>query len=534
MGITGRVMASNAPLTFAEVEDCRALTIRQLIDQYAKAHPEKAFAVFPDSGIELTWLELQKTCVQLHAYLESLGAKPGDRIGMLTANGQSALELFLGCMYGGFTIATFNPVAGEAALRYVLDHSEVKMVFVDETNADSAMKICSEEMPALKVIQTEATKPLTLPAVDGDVAPFSPESQDDALLIYTSGTTGRPKGVIHSHASLLAGGANTMAAHHLTPDDRALCVLPLCHINGQVVTVMAPLLSGSSVAMPSRFRVSRFWDWMGAHRCTWFSAVPTIISYLLGAEDAVTDPEIKDLAHVRFGRSASAALPPAVHRAFVERFGIPLVETMGITETAAPILSNPLNPAEHRIGSPGKSCGNEVRIAKESNAVAGHGSEGEIQIRGDNVMKGYLKDSEKTREAFTSDGWYRTGDLGHMDEEGYVFVTGRIKELIIKGGENIAPREIDDVLYQFPGVLEAAAVGIADSRYGEEVAACVVASPGNAIDVDKLRAHCEKNLGTFKTPSVFHVMETLPKGPSGKIQRLKLVDSIQESDSGVA
>ena len=268
---------------------------------------------------------------------------------------------------------------------------------------------------------------------------------------------------------------------------------------------------------------------MSTHRCTWFSAVPTIISYLLGAEEAVAQPEKATLSHVRFGRSASAALPPAVHTAFVGRFGIPLVETMGITETAAPILSNPLNPKAHRIGSPGKSCGNEVRIADDHNAELEPGREGEIQIRGHNVMKGYLKDAEKTDEAFTSDGWYRTGDLGKMDEDGYVFVTGRIKELIIKGGENIAPREIDDVLYQFPGVLEGAAVGIADTRYGEEVAACVVASPGNLIDVDELRAHCEKNLGAFKTPSVFHLMETLPKGPSGKIQRLKLVDEISQS-----
>ena len=522
-------MGNNAPLTFAAVQDCSALTIRALIDTYAQTSPEKAFAVFPDTGSELSWSQLQATCHKLNAYLHSLGAVPGDRIGMLSANGQSALEVFLGCMYGGFTVATFNPVAGDAALRYVLDHSEVTILFADEGNADAASQICEEALPNLKVIRTRAIASLDLP--DGEaVAPCaSPEPQDDALLIYTSGTTGRPKGVIHSHASLLAGGANTAAAHHLTLEDRALCVLPLCHINGQVVTVMAPLISGSSVVMPSRFRVSKFWDWVSRHRCSWFSAVPTIISYLLGAEEAVAQPEKATLSHVRFGRSASAALPPAVHTAFVERFGIPLVETMGITETAAPILSNPLNPKAHRIGSPGKSCGNEVRIADEHNAQLEPGREGEIQIRGHNVMKGYLKDAEKTDEAFTSDGWYRTGDLGKMDEDGYVFVTGRIKELIIKGGENIAPREIDDVLYQFPGVLEAAAVGIADTRYGEEVAACVVASPGNLIDVDALRTHCEKNLGAFKTPSVFHLMETLPKGPSGKIQRLKLVDEISQS-----
>jgi len=524
-------MGSNAPLTFAEVEDCSALTVRQLIDRYATASPDKVFAVFPDSGFALSWHGLQQTCLKLYAYLDSLGVKPGDRIGMLTANGQSALELFLGCMYGGFTVATFNPVAGDAALRYVLDHSEVRILFADEANADTVAMISGEELLSLKVIHTKATEALTLPAADSGTVPFSPEPECDALLIYTSGTTGRPKGVIHSHASLLAGGANTAAAHHLTPEDRALCVLPLCHINGQVVTVMAPLLSGSSVVMPSRFRVSRFWDWVSAHCCTWFSAVPTIISYLLGAQEAGADPGKDVLAHVRFGRSASAALPPAVHTAFVERFGIPLVETMGITETAAPILSNPLNPKAHRIGSPGRSCGNEVRIADVRNVVLDPDCEGEIQIRGHNVMKGYLKDPEKTRDAFTSDGWYRTGDLGQIDKDGYVFVTGRIKELIIKGGENIAPREIDDVLYQFPGVLEAAAVGISDNRYGEEVAACVVASPGNRIDVDALRAHCEKNLGAFKTPSEFHLMETLPKGPSGKIQRLKLVDEIQKSNA---
>ena len=522
-------MENNAPLTFAAVQDCSALTIRVLIDRYAQTSPEKAFAVFPDTGSEVSWSQLQATCHKLNAYLHSLGAVPGDRIGMLSANGQSALEIFLGCMYGGFTVATFNPVAGDAALRYVLDHSEVRILFADEGNADAASQIRDEALLNLKVIRTRAIESLDLPDVEAAGVCASPEPQDDALLIYTSGTTGRPKGVIHSHASLLAGGANTAAAHHLTSEDRALCVLPLCHINGQVVTVMAPLISGSSVVMPSRFRVSKFWDWVSRHRCSWFSAVPTIISYLLGAEEAVAQPEKATLSHVRFGRSASAALPPAVHTAFVERFGIPLVETMGITETAAPILSNPLNPEAHRIGSPGKSCGNEVRIADEHNAQLAPDREGEIQIRGHNVMKGYLKDADKTDEAFTSDGWYRTGDLGKMDQDGYVFVTGRKKELIIKGGENIAPREIDDVLYQFPGVLEAAAVGIADTRYGEEVAACVVASPGNLIDIDALRKHCEKNLGAFKTPSAFHLMETLPKGPSGKIQRLKLVDEISQS-----
>lgn len=522
-------MANSEPLDFAAVRDCTQLTVRALIDYYAAEHPDKVFAIFPDAASEITWGDLRKTSVQLSRYLAAKGVSPGARVGMLRANGQAALELFLGAMYGGYTIATFNPVAGESALRYVFEHSEVPIVFVDEANQALAEKIRKEQIPSLRIEIGVSREGLELPHIDDGSELVAPKADDDALLIYTSGTTGRPKGVIHSHASLLAGGANTAAAHHLTRDDRALCVLPLCHINGQVVTAIAPLLSGSSVVMPYRFRVSQFWDWIITNDCTWFSAVPTIISYLLGADDRAADPSIESLKQMRFGRSASAALPPAVHEAFVERFGIPLVETMGITETAAPILCNPLNPQGHRIGSPGRACGNDVRIAKESQAITQANTEGEIQVRGANLMMRYLKEPEKTKEAFTEDGWYRTGDLGRMDSDGYVFVTGRIKELIIKGGENIAPREIDDVLYQFPGILEAAAIGMPDSNYGEDVAACVVPSPGTVIDLDGLRAHCEQNLGRFKTPSAFHVMDELPKGPSGKIQRLKLVESLNKS-----
>ncbi|MEK9942751.1 MAG: AMP-binding protein, partial [Gammaproteobacteria bacterium] len=343
-------MANSEPLDFAAVRDCTQLTVRALIDYYAAEHPNKVFAIFPDAASEITWGDLRKTSIQLSHYLAAKGVFPGARVGMLRANGQAALELFLGAMYGGYTIATFNPVAGESALRYVFEHSEAPIVFVDEANQALAEKISKEQIPSLRIEIGMSREGLELPDIDGGSELVAPKADDDALLIYTSGTTGRPKGVIHSHASLLAGGANTVAAHHLTRNDRALCVLPLCHINGQVVTAMAPLLSGSSVVMPSRFKVSQFWQWIITHGCTWFSAVPTIISYLLGAGDGAADPSFESLKHMRFGRSASAALPPAVHEAFVERFGIPLVETMGITETAAPILSNPLNPQGHRIG----------------------------------------------------------------------------------------------------------------------------------------------------------------------------------------
>jgi acyl-CoA synthetase (AMP-forming)/AMP-acid ligase II len=328
--------------------------------------------------------------------------------------------------------------------------------------------------------------------------------------------------VIHTHDSLVHGGWNTETAHELTPDDRTLCVLPLCHINAQVVSVMGPLVSGSGLVVPHRFQASNFWSWIAEEHCTWFSAVPTILSYLMNTEEA---PELKArLGHMRFGRSASAPLPPALHEAFEACFGLSIVETMGITETAAPLLSNPLDPAKHKLGSPGIAYGNEVRIADGKGKVAAVGEEREIQVRGRNVMHGYLKNPDATREAFTPDGWYRTGDLGTMDADGYVFVTGRLKELIIKGGENIAPREIDDVLYRHKSVLEAAAFPLPDVHYGQTVAAAIAPRPGEEVTESALRELCREAMGDYRAPSRYFFLDELPKGPSGKIQRLKLAE----------
>jgi acyl-CoA synthetase (AMP-forming)/AMP-acid ligase II len=315
-------------------------------------------------------------------------------------------------------------------------------------------------------------------------------------------------------------------AHELTPDDNSLCVLPLCHINAQVVSVMGTLVNGSGLVMPQRFQASKFWSWMVDQKCTWFSAVPTILSYLMNIEEG---EKIKlKLGRVRFGRSASAALPPALHKAFEERFGIKIVETMGITETASPLLSNPIDPKLHKLGSPGIAYGNEVRIADADGTVAALETESEVQVRGLNLMQGYLKNPEATREAFTTDGWYRTGDLGKMDSDGFVFVTGRLKELIIKGGENISPREIDDVLYRHKRVMEAAAFPLPDDHYGQTVAAAIAPRPGENVPESELRKLCLDAVGEYRSPTNYFFLNELPKGPSGKIQRLKLTDQYSD------
>jgi len=335
--------------------------------------------------------------------------------------------------------------------------------------------------------------------------------------MYTSGTTGRPKGVVLTQASLVAGGANPAHAHALTSEDRALCVLPLYHINGLCVTVMGPLVSGGSVVLPPKFSVKSFWPTIRAQGCTWFSVVPTQISYLLHDETP-----FEAIASLRFGRSASAPLSPDVQTAFEGRFGVPIIETMGLTETAAQILSNPLPPGTRKIGSPGVAIGNEVMIADKAQVEMPRGEEGEVLVRGANVMRCYRKNAQATAEALTPDGWLRTGDLGRMDADGYVTITGRLKELIIKGGENIAPREIDEALYTHPDVIEAAAFACPCERYGQRIEAGVMLSAGSAATEATLIALCVERIGRFKAPDRVHVFPELPKGPSGKIQRIKL------------
>jgi long-chain acyl-CoA synthetase len=339
--------------------------------------------------------------------------------------------------------------------------------------------------------------------------------------MYTSGTTGKPKGVMLTQGNLAANAHAISAEHRLTPRDRVTAVLPLYHINAFAVTMLAPLAHGGSLAMPPKFSASRFWDLAIRHRCTWLNMVPTMVSYLLEGEV----PSREAVAHVRFCRTASAPLPPDHLRAFEEKFGIGVIETMGLTETVAPAFSNPYERDRRRIGSVGRPSGCEARIVDEGGAELPDGTAGEIAIRGPQVTPGYYKNPAASAAAFFPDGWFRSGDVGIRDGDGYFFVTGRIKELIIKGGENIAPREIDEVLLRHPAVLDAAAVGMPDRHYGQEILACVIRRAGAACSEEELRAFCVEHLGPFKAPKEIRFVEELPRGPSGKVQRLKLLDA---------
>lgn len=480
-------------------------TVRDWLD--ARAQGDDIAVVFPETDEVLGWSALRDEARDMARRLAGLGIAKGESVAVIHPNGHAGLIATYAIFYGGYRATMINLAAGPDAISYALEHSGARFAFVHPSQAQTFANVA----PA-GVVQLEPDQ-LTKASALEDVAP-----NDHALLMYTSGTTGKPKGVVHSHSSLLAGGWTTAVAHKLTSTDRGFCVLPIYHINGLCVSVMGALVSGGSLAMVSKFSASKFWDQVEIGHATWFSVVPTIISHLL---HGTAEPQVSVRNRLRFGRSASSALAVETHSGFEARFDVPIVETMGLTETAAQILSNPLPPGARKIGSPGVGYGNEVQIMTAELTEAPRGTEGEIAIRGPNVMREYLHNPEATAATFAGE-WLRTGDLGRMDDDGYVFVTGRLKELIIKGGENIAPREIDEVLYSHNDIIEAAAFARSCSQYGERVEAAVAIRDGSDLVEADLLSLCQKRLGAFKSPDRIHFMKELPKGPSGKIQRLKL------------
>ena len=319
-------------------------SVRELIDTQAQARAEQTFLVVPETGFELSYGGLQQTVGELGGRLASLGIPKGGKVAFMLDNGLWTTKLFLGAMYAGRVIVPLNAVAGESQLEHVLDHCDCEVLFVSGKYLEKLRPAIEKLDRAIRVIPTdENTGP---DWGSGEVASSVLEPIDEsdiALLIYTSGTTGKPKGVLLSHGNVVAGGRNTAEAHNLNPCDRALCVLPLYHINGEMVTVMGPLVSGGSVVMPARFSATAFWDQIAQHECTWFSVVPTIISYLLDQAER-EDPGIKGderYRYLRFGRSASSALPPEQHLAFEERFPRPHCGDHGPLGDCRP---NPVQP----------------------------------------------------------------------------------------------------------------------------------------------------------------------------------------------
>ena len=496
-------------------------TFREVVDEQARARASAPFLLAPEPSATLTFAALRQCAHAFAADMRAHGVVPGAIVGFMLPNGIAAATVFLSAMYGGYVVLPMNLVAQDAHLDHVLRHASPALLFVSadlESRLRSALERTGMKTE-LRVVDVDAVP--VVGDTDGELSTIDPTMP--AMLMYTSGTTGLPKGVLLSHANMIYAGEAVARAHALTHGDRVLSSLPLYHINGQCIATVAPLVSGGSIVMPHRFSVSQWWPLVERYRPTWLNVVPTIIAYLLNGPE-LTSAQTDACRRIRFARSASAPLPPDQHRAFEARFGISVLEGLGLTECASVAFANPLDVDRRKIGSAGVPVGVEARVVAPDGTVLREGDTGEIEIRGPNVMRGYFRDDTETAKAIVGGGWLKTGDLGYRDADGFYFVTGRLKELIIKGGENIAPREIDEALLKHPAVLEAAAVGVPDDKYGQEILACVVAKPEQDLSEAELRAHCARELGSFKTPRYFRVVAELPKGPSGKVQRLKLRD----------
>jgi len=507
-------------------------TLRQLIDARAAADPHATFFIAPHTDRSLTFNELRDSCIAVSAMLAARGRQPGDHVSLVLANGIQTIRLLLGAMYGGYCVHPVNLLSQPEQMRYVIEHADARVVFA-----------APDWFERVRDLTAQIGRPIDVIAVDADGASLPGEEAASrarqlpidttpdalALLMYTSGTTGKPKGVMLTQANLAANAHAISREHCLTHTDRVAAVLPLYHINAFAVTMLAPLAHGGSLMMPPKFSAAGFWAMTIDHGCTWLNVVPTIVSYLL--EGAAPAREL--LSSIRFCRSASAALPPQHHRAFEAKFGIGIIETLGLTETVAPVFSNPIEPQLRKVGSVGRASGCDAQVVDAAGCSLPDGTVGEIVVRGPQVTPGYYKNPDATAAAFFPDRWLRSGDLGYRDGDGFFFMTGRIKELIIKGGENIAPREIDEALLRHPAVLDAAAVGIPDRHYGQDIMACVVVRDGQSCSEQELLDFCSRVLGRYKTPKVIRFVDDLPRGPSGKVQRLKLVD-LAPADSAAA
>lgn len=499
-------------------------TIRECVDRMAQARGDDVFLIGPEAERILTFAGLREQLQAIASRLGKAGLHAGDKVAFLMDNGLFTVQLFLGTMYAGLVSVPLDVRAGAAQLASTLEHCDAQLIFVEDQYRAIAEEAVRGLPQAVPVIAAEIDMLANEAVTQLDAAlPAPPAAEDPALLMYSSGSVGRPKAAIHSHRTLLAHGRNAILSHGLSAADRSLLVLPLYHINAECVTLMPTLMSGGSIVVPHRFSVAQFWEWLEHYECTWSAVVPTIVAQLLDWKDPHAERRQSTLKRLRFLRSSSAPLSPALHREFLKKFHVLLIQAMGSTETGN-VFSNPLPPGENKIGSPGLAWGFETRIVDRNGVDLPADEPGEILLRGPAIMQGYYKDAELTGSVLDADGWLYTGDLAYQDSDGYFFVVGRSKEVIIKSGVNIAPRQIDEVLEAHPSVLEAAVVGVPDRYVGEDLVAFAVLRTGMPPDERAVLAFCEDRLGHFRTPTRIHFVADLPKGPSGKVQRLHLLD----------
>jgi len=495
-----------------------------ILDLLENGEPTRIAISIAGNQTAVTYEQLRRQIDDLAATLNQLGLGRGDRIAMALPNGLEVIASFLAASTVG-TAAPLNPAYTRDEFKFYLDDTGARALIVPPKDGDEARAAAGDDVLVIEAdLNGDGRVRFSSAGTAGVPCSWQrPETDEVALILHTSGTTSRPKRVPLSHANLMTSARNVAATYQLSSADVSLCVMPLFHVHGLVASTLATLFSGGTVVVPPKFNPLSFWSTVRDHRATWYSAVPTIHQVLLSRAKS-TRPAGAE--HLRFIRSCSAALAPQTMADIEERFGVPILEAYGMTEAAHQMASNPLPPAARKAGSVGCGTAVEITILDKAGDQLPPGTVGEVSIKGPNVFGGYEGNDEANAESF-SHGWFRTGDQGYLDPDGYLTLVGRIKELINRGGEKISPREIDDTLLTHPAVAEAVCFGIAHRIYGEEVAAAVVLK-GAATESD-LIAHCRASLSDFKCPTTIYIIDSIPRTATGKIQRRNVAASITKS-----
>jgi long-chain acyl-CoA synthetase len=463
--------------------------------------------------VVLTYAEFRDAALRVAAFLQQRGVEPGDRVGMVLPNVVSFPVLFYGAQLAGAAVVPMNPLLKAREVEYYLRDSGARVVLAAEAVAEPA-----REAAATVGVEAVAVDPaLPREAMADEPANDVVERADDdpAVILYTSGTTGPPKGAELTHAGLHSNALTTAETLlEAGPDDVIMGCLPLFHVFGLTCALNAGVLAGSLLTLIPRFDGGKALSVIGRDSVTVFEGVPTMFSAMLHAPDAAQ----ADVSSLRLCVSGGSAMPVEVMRSFEQTFGCIVLEGYGLSETS-PVASFNHPHAERKPGSIGTPIrGVEMRLVDDEGGDVGRGDVGEIAIRGENVMKGYWGKSEETAKAIP-DGWFRTGDLARQDDDGYFFIVDRKKEMIIRGGYNVYPREIEEALYEHPAVAEVACVGVPHPELGEEVAAAVALKPGASADPAELREWAKARVAAYKYPRHVWLVDELPKGPTGKILR---------------
>jgi acyl-CoA synthetase (AMP-forming)/AMP-acid ligase II len=467
---------------------------------------------------------MQEICRNLNQF----GIGRSDRVAIVLPNGPEMATAFLS-LAACASAAPLNPAYKKDEFAFYLGDLRAKAVIVEagstspvlEAAADLGIPVLTLEWHSDDPAGTISFGPTDLQGSAG--LPGLSKDDEEALVLHTSGTTSRPKVVPLSTANLMASAGHIRETLRLEAADIGLNIMPLFHIHGLIASLLSSMTAGAEVVCTPGFNALKFFHWFDEVHPTWYTAVPTMHQAILSR--AGRNKEIVKKSRLRFARSSSSSLPPPVMMELESVFNCPVIEAYGMTEAAHQMASNPLPPAARKAGTVGQSAGPEVAIMGESGQLKGQNESGEIVIRGPNVFAEYENNPDANASAFTN-GWFRTGDLGFLDDEGYLTISGRLKEIINRGGEKIAPREVDDVIQAHPAIDQVVTFAMPHDKLGETVAAVVVLKEDASAEISDIKAFASERLAAFKVPSTIIIRDEIPKGATGKLQRIGLAEKL--------